>query len=63
MVSIGDSRPGHGLSHFVETRFALHLPAASLVAEALQRSDSTHIVDLCSGGGGAMPSFVQALAA
>jgi hypothetical protein len=49
--------------HFIETRFALHQPMVVLVAEALQRSDSTRIVDLCSGGGGAMPSLVQPLAA
>ena len=49
--------------HFVATKFALHQPAASLVAEALQRSGCTRIVDLCSGGGGSMPSLVQALAA
>jgi hypothetical protein len=49
--------------HFVETRFAPHQLAASLVAEALQRSDCTRIVDLCSGGGGSMPSLVHALAA
>jgi hypothetical protein len=49
--------------HFIETRFALHQPTVVLLAEALQRSDSTHIVDLCSGGGGSMSSLVQALAA
>jgi hypothetical protein len=49
--------------HFVETKFALHQPAASLVAEALQRSDCTRIVDLCSGGGGSIPSLLHALAA
>ena len=49
--------------HFIETRFALHQPAASLVGEALQRSDCTRIVDLCSGGGGSMPSLLHALAA
>ena len=49
--------------HFVETKFALHQPAVALVAEALSRSDSTHIVDLCSGGGGPMPKLLQVLAA
>jgi hypothetical protein len=49
--------------YFIETRFALHQPTVALVAEALQRSDSTQIVDLCSGGGGPMPKLLQALAA
>lgn len=49
--------------HFVETKFAPHQPVASLVAEALQRSDCTRIVDLCSGGGGSIPSLLHALAA
>ena len=43
--------------HFIETRFALHQPAVVLVVEVLQRSDSTHMVDLCSGGGGPIPGF------
>jgi hypothetical protein len=49
--------------HFIETRFALRQPTVGLVAEALQRSDSTHIVDLCSGGGGPIPGLLHALAA
>ena len=49
--------------HFMGTRFGLHQPAVALVAEVLRRSDSTHIVDLCSGGGGSIPSLVHALAA
>jgi hypothetical protein len=49
--------------HFIETKFALHQPTPSLVAEALQRSDCTRIVDLCSGGGGSISSLLPALAA
>jgi hypothetical protein len=49
--------------HFIQTKLVLHQPAAPLVAEALQRSGSTRIVDLCSGGGGSIPSLLHALAA
>ena len=49
--------------HFLEARFALHRPAVPLVAEVLRLSRTTHIVDLCSGGGGPMPALLQALAA
>ena len=49
--------------HFLEARFALHRPAVPLVAEVLRLSKATHIVDLCSGGGGPMPALLQALAA
>ncbi len=49
--------------HFLEARFALHRPAVPLVAEALRLSRTTHVVDLCSGGGGPIPALLHALAA
>ena len=48
---------------FLEARFALHRPTVALVAEVLRRSDSKHIVDLCSGAGGQMPPLLADLAA
>jgi hypothetical protein len=36
----------------METRFALHRPAVALLAELLQTTSATTVVDLCSGGGG-----------
>jgi hypothetical protein len=38
--------------HFMETRFALHKPVVPLLRDLLLRSNTTSIVDLCSGGGG-----------
>jgi hypothetical protein len=49
--------------HFVEKRFSLHRPAVELVAETLRASQATHIVDLCSGGGGPIPPLLEELAA
>jgi len=37
---------------FMETRLALHRPAVALLAELLQTTSATTVVDLCSGGGG-----------
>ena len=38
--------------HFVETKMRLHAPVVPLLGEALKRTGSREIVDLCSGGGG-----------
>src|ERR1051325_4399215 len=48
--------------HFVETRLALHRPVATLLSEALRTTKEEHIIDLCSGGGGPIPSLQQSLA-
>jgi hypothetical protein len=49
--------------HFLETKFALHRPAVRLMAEALQFTKATRLIDLCSGGGGSIAALLQALAA
>jgi hypothetical protein len=49
--------------HFLETKFALHAPVVPLISEALQLTGATHLVDLCSGGGGPIAALLQALAA
>src|SRR5688500_17496759 len=48
--------------HFMEMRFVLHRPAVEPIAEALRCSNTSNIVDLCSGGGGSMPALVDELA-
>lgn len=47
--------------HFVETKFALHRPVVGLLAEALRATGLRHVVDLCSGGGGPIPSLKKEL--
>lgn len=49
--------------HFMEMKCALHRPAVRLVAGALRLTKTTHIVDLCSGGGGPIPPLLAELAA
>ena len=49
--------------HFMETRFSLHLPVVPLLRQALERSASTRVVDLCSGGGGPVLALYEALIA
>lgn len=48
---------------FAETRFALHRPVVPLLRQALQDSGATHVVDLCSGGGGPVVALHEALSA
>jgi len=47
--------------HFVETRFALHRPAIPLLAQILERANTTQLIDLCSGGGGPVAAACDAL--
>ena len=49
--------------HFVTERFGSYARAAPLLADALRRLGETHIVDLCSGGGGPWPDLVRRIAA
>ena len=48
--------------HFIETKFALHRAIVPVLADALRRTGSAQLVDLCSGGAGPIPSLVQDLA-
>src|SRR2546427_8764913 len=52
-----------GYLHFIETTFALHRPAVSLLAETLRAAKSEQVIDLCSGGGGPILRLQEALAA
>jgi hypothetical protein len=47
--------------HFIETRFALHRSIVPVLAAALKRTESTEIVDLCSGGSGPILSLLPEL--
>lgn len=47
--------------HFMETQFALHRPVVPLLRDAVQKSGSTRVVDLCSGGGGPTLALHEAL--
>ena len=47
--------------HFLETRFALHELIVPLLRRALEESNATRVVDLCSGGGGPVLSAYEAL--
>jgi len=49
--------------HFIEITFRLHRPVVPLLAEALRTTQSEHVIDLCSGGGGPIPELRRALAA
>ena len=49
--------------HFVETRFELHRAGIPVLAGLLRATGSTHIVDLCSGGGGSIPGMLDGLEA
>jgi hypothetical protein len=48
---------------FVMDRFTPYAPAAPLLAQALDRSRSSHVVDLCSGGGGPWVDLLRRLRA
>jgi hypothetical protein len=47
--------------HFIETRFALHEPVVPLLRGAIEESNATRVLDLCSGGGGPVLSAYEAL--
>ncbi len=47
---------------FIESHFQLHAPVVPLLREAVRRSGTTHVVDLCSGGGGPVNALCDALA-
>jgi hypothetical protein len=47
--------------HFMQNATALHRAMLPFLEEALQRGGTTHIVDLCSGGSGPIPSIVRDL--
>ncbi len=49
--------------HFIEITFRLHRPVVPLFAAALRTTQSEHVIDLCSGGGGPIPALQRALAA
>ncbi len=49
--------------HFIEGRFALHRPVTALLRRALEESALTHVVDLCSGGGGPVLALYEDLLA
>ena len=49
--------------HFLETTLRLHQPVVALLGEALRTTQSEHVIDLCSGGGGPIPALQRALAA
>ena len=49
--------------HFIEITFRLHRPVVPLLAAALRTTQSDHVIDLCSGGGGPIPALQRALAA
>ena len=46
---------------FIQAHLELHLPMVDVVADALERTGETKIVDLCSGGGGPTPGIIEAL--
>jgi len=46
---------------FVMDRFTPYAPAAPLLARALDRSGASHVVDLCSGGGGPWADLLRRL--
>jgi hypothetical protein len=47
--------------HFMDTRFSLHKPVVPVLRAMLENSATPCIVDLCSGGGGPIPSLYEAL--
>ena len=49
--------------HFVESALALHRPALPLLTKLLRETGSDRVLDLCSGGGGPIPSLQSAMAA
>ncbi len=49
--------------HFIEITFRLHRAVVRLLAAVLRTTQSEHVIDLCSGGGGPIPALQGALAA
>jgi hypothetical protein len=47
---------------FIEVKLNLHRPVVPLLADALRRSGSTTVVDLCAGGGGPVAALRKELA-
>ena len=46
---------------FMETRFHLHAPMVPLLKQAIEDAHQDRLVDLCSGGGGPVPSLLAEL--
>src|SRR6266487_712142 len=49
--------------HFIERLFDLHKPVVTLLRRALEKSNLSHVVDLCSGGGGPVLAVYEDLLA
>lgn len=49
--------------HFLETKFEVHKAIVPLLGDALRRTGSTQVLDLCSGGSGPVAHVTQDLAA
>src|ERR1035438_2945358 len=47
--------------HFMDTRFSLHKPVVPVLRAMLENSKTSCVVDLCSGGGGPIPSLYEEL--
>jgi hypothetical protein len=47
--------------HYVQTRFELHRAMVPLLRNALQRSGTAQVLDLCSGGGGPVLALYETL--
>jgi hypothetical protein len=47
--------------HFVQTAVSLHRAITPVVREAMEAAGTTHIVDLCSGGSGPLPTVIDSL--
>lgn len=48
--------------HFLETRMAMHKPIVPLLADALRRTGSREVIDMCSGGSGPIAHVARDLA-
>ena len=47
--------------HFAQTATSLYKAMTPLIREALEATDTTRIVDLCSGGSGPLPALIEDL--
>lgn len=47
--------------HFIETKSALHRPVVPILGALLRETRQERVVDLCSGGGGPIPSLLEEL--